>query len=81
MGLDTTKAGQVIAAQMEALEKDFGDKDGYEIGAVVTIVEVSGPEGSHLRIRNNMGNPTLTLGVLRLAEDELIRAMRGGEMQ
>jgi len=79
MALDTSRAGQVIAAQMEALEKDFGDKEGYEIGAVVTIVEVSGPEGSALRIRNNMGNPTLTLGYLRLAEDELIRFMRSDD--
>ncbi len=77
MGLDTSKAGQVIAEQMEALEADFGDKDGYDIGAVVTIVEVSGPDGSNFRIRNNMGNPVLALGVMRLAEDELIRAMRG----
>jgi hypothetical protein len=76
MGLDTSKAGQVIAEQMEALEKDFGDKEGYDIGAVVTIVEVSGPDGSNLRIRNSMGDPVLTLGVLRLAEDELIRALR-----
>jgi|HubBroStandDraft_6_1064221.scaffolds.fasta_scaffold1265374_1 hypothetical protein len=79
MGLDTSKAGQVIAAQMEALENDFGDKEGYDIGAVVTIVEVSGPNGSALRIRNNMGNQVLTLGVLRLAEDELIRSMRSDE--
>ena len=76
MGLDTSKAGQVIAEQMEALERDFGDQEGYEIGAVVTIVEVSGPDGSNLRIRNNIGNATMVLGVLRLAEDELVRAMR-----
>jgi hypothetical protein len=79
MGLDTSKDGQVIAEQMEALEKDFGDKDGYDIGAVVTIVEVNGPEGSNLRIRNSMGDPVLTLGVLRLAEDELIRALRSDD--
>ncbi len=77
MALDTSKAGEVIAEQMEALGADYdGLADEYEIGAVVTIVEVVGPDGSHLRIRNSMGNPTLTLGYLRLAEDELIRSMR-----
>jgi hypothetical protein len=78
MGIDTSKAGQVIAAQMEAIEKDFADKEGYEIGAVVTIVGIQGPDGSNLRIRNNLGDPVMTLGILRLAEDELIRALRGG---
>lgn len=78
MGLDTSKAGQVIAAQMEALEDDYGDQEGYEIGAVITIVEVSGPDGSDLRIRNNLGNPVMTLGVLRLAEAEWVRFMQSG---
>lgn len=61
---------------MEALERDFGDKEGFEIGAMITIVEVQGPEGAMFRIRNNLGNPALALGILRMAEDELIRAMR-----
>ncbi len=74
--LDTSRAGTVIAEQMGALERDFGDKEGYEIGGVVTIVEVQGPEGSTLRIRNNLGNPTLALGFLHMAEDEWMRAMR-----
>jgi hypothetical protein len=78
MGLDTSKAGQIIAEQMEALEKDYGETDEYEIGAVVTIVEVTGPEGSTLRIRNNLAHPFMALGVLRLAEDEWIRFLRGG---
>jgi hypothetical protein len=78
VALDTSKAGEVIAEQMEALAADYDDSaEAFEIGAVVTIIEIAGPDGgSHLRIRNSMGNPTLTLGYLRLAEDELIRSMR-----
>jgi hypothetical protein len=69
---------------MEALERDFGDKEGYEIGAMVTIVEIQGPEGSHFRMRNNIGIPAMVLGVMRMAEDEWLRSMRtpgaiGGE--
>ncbi len=37
------KLGEEVAAQMEAIEDDFGDD--YSIGAVVTVVEVIGPEG------------------------------------
>jgi|HubBroStandDraft_2_1064218.scaffolds.fasta_scaffold402296_2 hypothetical protein len=74
--MDTTAAGRLVAEQMEALEEDFGDE--FEIGAVVTIVEVRGPDGSAFRIRNNLGDGAQVLGVLRLAEDEWIRHMRPG---
>ncbi len=79
MGLDTSKAGQLIAEQMEALERDFGDKDDFQIGAMVAIVEVQGPSGSTFRIRTNVGNPAMTLGVIRMAEDEWLRFMRNDE--
>jgi hypothetical protein len=78
MAIDTSQAGKQIAEQMEAIESDFADKEGYELGAIVTIVGVQGPDGMNLRIRNNLGDPIGTLGVLRLAEDELIRSLRGG---
>ena len=74
--MDTSKVGNVIAEQMGALERDYGDKEGYEIGAVISIVEIQGPDGAHFRMRNNLGNPALTLGIMRIAEDEWIRAMR-----
>lgn len=77
MAIDTSKAGQQIAAQMEAIESDFADKDGYELGAIITIVGINEPDGgSHFRIRHNVGNPALALGVLRLAEDQWIQLMR-----
>lgn len=77
MAIDTSKAGQQVAEQMEAIEKDFEDIDGYELGAIVTIVGIEGPDGANFRIRSNAGHPGMTLGVMRLAEDEFIRALRG----
>lgn len=81
MAIDTTKAGTQIAAQMEAIEKDFEDKDGYKLGAIITIVGIEGPEGSHFRIRHNVGNPALALGAMRLAEHQWIAAMHQGSAE
>jgi hypothetical protein len=78
MGIDTTSAGKVVAAQMEAIEKDYEDRDGYQIGAVVTIIEVNGPEGSEFRVRNNLGNPFMTLGIMRIAEHQLLSGIQAG---
>ena len=78
MAIDTTAAGRQIAEQMEAIEKDFADQDGYKLGAIVTIVGIEGPDGANFRIRSNAGNPANTLGVMRLAEDEFIQALRAG---
>jgi hypothetical protein len=76
MGIDTTSAGKVIAAQMEAIEKDYEDTDDHQIGAVVTIVEVSGPNGSEFRVRNNLGNPFMALGIMRIAEHQMLAGMQ-----
>ena len=79
MGIDTTDAGKVIAAQMEAIEKAYEDRDDCKIGAVVTIVEVNGDDGSEFRVRNNLGNLPATLGVIRLAEHQMLMGiMQGG---
>ena len=78
MGIDTTEAGKVIAAQMEAIEKDYEDRDDCKIGAVVTIVEVNGDDGSEFRVRNNLGNLPATLGVMQLAEHQMITGMMQG---
>jgi hypothetical protein len=79
MGIDTSKAGQLIAEQMEAIENDYADQEGFQVGAVVTMVQIEGPDGgSNLRIRHNLGNPVMLLGMLRLAEDEWIQFMRQG---
>jgi len=76
MAIDTSKAGQQIAQQMEAIETDFADKEGYKLGPIITIVGIEGPEGgAHFRIRHNLGDSARALGVLRLAEDHWIRFM------
>jgi hypothetical protein len=78
VGIDTSPAGKQVAEQMEAIEKDFEDTEGYKLGAIITIVGIDGPEGSHFRIRHNLGNAALALGVMRLAEDQWIQFMRQG---
>jgi hypothetical protein len=81
MAIDTSKAGQQIAAQMEAIEKDFEDQEGFSLGPIITIVGVQNEEGGVLfRLRHNLGHPALLLGTMRLAEDQWIDHMKqGGE--
>jgi hypothetical protein len=57
-----------VAEQMEAIEADFGDD--YQIGAVVTVVEVQRPQGPGIRVRCN-APPWVGLGMLRVAEKAL----------
>ena len=57
-----------VAAQMDAIEADFGDD--YQIGSVVTIVEVQRPDGSGVRVRCN-APPWVGIGMIRMAEKVL----------
>ena len=59
-----------VAAQMDAIEADFGD--GYQIGAVVTVVEVRTPQGANVRVRCN-APPWVGIGLLRFGERALER--------
>ena len=60
---------QEVAEQMDAIEADFGDK--YTIGRVITIVEVSGPDGNvGLRVRASQ-YPWVSLGMLDFAKKSL----------
>ena len=81
MGIDTTAAGKLIAEQMEAIEKDYEDRDDCKVGAVVAIVEVVGDDGAEFRVRNNLGNLPMTLGVMRLAENQMILASLQGNQE
>lgn len=74
MPLDQTKIGQLVTAQMEALEADYGDDS--QIGDVCTIVEVVGPHGSHVRVRNSDMRPHVALGLLRIAERGVLGNMQ-----
>lgn len=81
MALDQSKVGTHIAEQMEAIEADYGDRDGeWEIGDICTIVEVRGPEGAEVRMRSSASSPHATLGLLKFAELFAIANLgRGGE--
>jgi hypothetical protein len=60
------KLMQEVAEQMDAIETDFGDS--YEIGRVITIVEVKGPDGNvGLRVRAGM-YPWVAMGMLEAAK-------------
>ncbi len=59
------KLGAEVAAQMEAIEHDFGDD--YEIGNVITIVEVITSNGPGIRVRCS-APPWTGVGMLRIAE-------------
>jgi hypothetical protein len=63
------KLMQEVAAQMDAIETDFGDD--YEIGRVITIVEVQRPNGEvELRVRAGQ-YPWVALGMLDFAKKSL----------
>jgi len=76
MALDQTKVGQVVAAQMEALEEAYGED--CEIGDVCTIVEVIGPHGSDVRVRSSELRPHVSIGLLRMAESIFLASLRAG---
>jgi len=67
MALDATKIGNVVAAQMEALEGRFGDD--CEMGNVCTIVEVIAPDSSSVWVRHSPETrPHALLGLIKIAE-------------
>jgi hypothetical protein len=82
MALDQSKIGQLVTEQMEAIERDYGDDEGeHEIGAVITIVQVLTHHGenvaSDVRLRHNVGDPIMVLGLMRAAEQTVIRSAGG----
>jgi hypothetical protein len=78
MALDATKIGQVVAAQMEALEERFGDD--CAMGDVCTIVEVLGPHGSAVALRHSEDvRPHTLIGLLRMAEAMTLKEMGTAE--
>jgi hypothetical protein len=70
------KLMQEVAEQMDAIETDFGDN--YEIGRVITIVEVLRPDGEvGLRVRTGQ-YPWVSLGMLDFAKKSVEAQMGGG---
>ncbi len=77
MAIDQKRLGEHIAAQMEAIEGDYSETDA-EIGTIITIVEVLGPNGvADVRMRPSDPRPHVILGMLRWAEMWTERAARG----
>lgn len=67
---------QEVAEQMDAIEGDLG-RD-FEIGRVITIVEVTGPDGN-VGIRVRAGQlPWVSLGMLDWAKKSLEASLAGG---
>jgi hypothetical protein len=79
MAIDATKIGNVVAAQMEALEGRFGDD--CEIGDVCTIVEIVGPHGSEVAMRSSDVRTHSLIGLLRLAEAMTLRDVGWGSSE
>jgi hypothetical protein len=79
MALDQSTIGKVVTAQMQALERDYDDDQDHQIGAVITIVEILTPEGegfrSEVRTRNNVVEPYKTLGLMKIAEQSVLKAL------
>jgi hypothetical protein len=67
---------QEVAEQMDAIETDFG-RD-YEIGRVITIVEVKRPDGE-VGVRVRAGQyPWVSLGLLEFAKKVVEAQMAAG---
>ncbi len=84
MAIDQSRLGTHISEQMEAIEQDPEVPDDAEIGGIVTIVEVVGPDegdgmrGRGFRVRSNLP-PHVTIGVLEEAKMiQLGMIMQGG---
>ncbi|HTU79205.1 MAG TPA: hypothetical protein VMF09_10645 [Solirubrobacteraceae bacterium] len=71
------KLMQEVAEEMDAIETDFGDD--YQIGRVITIVEVVRP-GDNVGLRVRAGQyPWVTLGMLRAAAKIVEVQMSGSD--
>ena len=82
MALDQSKVGKHMAEQMEAIEADFGDREGnWEIGDICTIVEVRGDEGAEVRVRHSATSVHGILGLLKFAELQTTGMIFGGGQQ
>lgn len=63
----------MAATQMENIEKAYEGKDGYEIGMMISIVQIIGPNGElENRVAHNAAAPFLALGLMRVAEEVVL---------
>jgi ABC-type phosphonate transport system ATPase subunit len=87
MPIDGSALGNVAAQQMAALERDYGEIEEAQIGAVMTIVEVLVPQrtdeqgntvfASAVRSRYNIGDPYRAIGIIKAAEHNITETAFG----
>jgi hypothetical protein len=71
--LDVSQAGQMAAAQMEALEQDYEGQEA-EIGMMINIVQIVRPNGEiENRVQHNAQAPFLALGLMRVSEEVVLK--------
>jgi hypothetical protein len=79
MAIDQSSLGQHIQEQMQEIENDSEIPDNAQIGRIVTIVEIVGPEGQEgeftgVRVRAN-ARPYVAIGLLELAKIIQLKTM------
>jgi hypothetical protein len=83
MALDGSILGNMASAQMEALERDYGENDSFEIGAAITIVQILQRDadgniiGANIRKRHNIGDPFAAVGILEVAKAQVMETFSG----
>jgi hypothetical protein len=71
--VDVSLAGKMAAEQMEAIERDYEGREGYQIGLMINIVQIVGPEGIENRVQHNAPAPFMALGLMRVAEEIILQ--------
>jgi hypothetical protein len=63
----------MAAEQMEAIERTYQGKEGYEVGIMINIVQILGPNGEiENRVQHNAAAPFMALGLMRVAEELIL---------
>jgi hypothetical protein len=79
MAIDQSPLGQHIQEQMQEIENDPEIPDQAQVGRIVTIVEIIGPEGeedgfTNVRVRAN-ARPYVAVGLLEVAKMVQLKMM------
>jgi hypothetical protein len=79
MAINQSPLGQHIQEQMQEIENDSDIPDDAQVGRIVTIVEIIGPEGkedefTNVRVRAN-ARPYVAVGLLEVAKRIQLKSM------
>ena len=75
--MDVSRAGQMAAEHMEAIESSYAGREGFEIGIMINIVQIVGPNGEiENRVQHNAAAPFMALGLMRVAEELILQPGR-----